>query len=716
MCKRGNGMGSLPQRRLLACAVTSASLLVGAAPSVTAAEKDSVTLAPMHVVHKRNDYAVERIRTASKTDTPLRNVPQAISVVTDEQIRDQSMQSMADVVRYVPGVQMAQGEGHRDAPILRGNATTADFFVDGMRDDVQYLRDLYNVERVEVLKGPNGMIFGRGGSGGLINRVSKQANWTDAGEVGLTYGSWENRRLTGDFNQALNDRLAVRLTALYEDSNSFRDHGELERWAINPTASFALSDATLVEVGYEHFEDERIVDRGLPSYTKPGHSRGGPLKVNESKFFGGPDDSFSTAEVDALNGRITHEFANGVLLTNQTRYADYAKFYQNVYPSAAFNAATNQVRLGAYNNATDRSNLINQTDLTLSGHALGFAHTFLVGAELSRQDTENFRETGFFNAAGTQKNTQVTPQDSIYRGPVVFRHSATDAANESVATNAALYLQDQIELTDQWELLLGVRYDNFKVDVDDYKGGGHAKVSSSDDLFSPRAGLIYKPLDNLSFYTSYSIAYVPRAGEQLASLSASNRALDPEEFSNREIGVKWDVNERLAATAALYNLERSNVATTDPSNPSRSILVDGQRVRGVELSLSGHLTEAWQVSGGYAYQNSKLQTPDFEGNEIALVPRDSFSLWNRYDFDPQWGLGLGMIYQGDVFAAADNKVVLPSFTRVDAAVYYTVSPQLSLQLNVENLLNEEYYASAHGNNNIMPGSPLAFGLSANLSF
>lgn len=712
----GKSVGSLWQRRLLSSAIASASLLLVSAQPLIAAEKDSVTLEPMQVVHKRNSYGVQQTRTTTKTDTPLRNVPQAISVVTNEQIRDQSMQSMADVVRYVPGVQMAQGEGHRDAPIMRGNATTADFFVDGMRDDVQYLRDLYNVDRVEVLKGPNGMVFGRGGSGGLINRVTKQANWTEGHELGLTYGSWDNRRMTGDFNQAVNDRLALRLTALFEDSNSFRDYGQLERWAINPTASFALNESTLVEVGYEHFEDDRTVDRGLPSYTQVGGSRGEPLKVNDSKHFGSPDDSFSTAEVDALNARITHDFGNGMQVTNQTRYADYSKFYQNVYASGAYKAATNQVQLGAYNNVTERKNLINQTDLTITGQALGFEHTLLVGAELSRQVTENFRETGYFDLAGTQKNTFVTPQDSIYQGPLVFKHTATDAENESVADNTALYLQDQIELNPHWELLLGVRYDNFKVDLDDYKGGVRSKQSSSDDLFSPRAGLIYKPLDNLSIYTSYSIAYVPRAGEQLASLTAGNRSLDPEEFTNREIGAKWDISPRLAATVAVYNLERTNVATADPSDPTRSILVDGQRVRGVELGLTGNLTDAWKVTGGYAYQDSELQTPGLEGNEIAQVPRDSFSLWNRYDFSPQWGVGLGMVYQSDVFASADNKVVLPSFTRFDAAVYYTVSPQLRLQLNVENLLNEAYYASAHNNNNITPGSPLAFGLSANVSF
>lgn len=707
---------SLPQRCLLACAVATASLLLVSASPAIAAQVESISLAPTKVEGEHNSYGIQQTRTATKTDTPLRNVPQSISVVTDEQIRDQSMQGMADVVRYVPGVQMAQGEGHRDAPILRGNASTADFFVDGMRDDVQYLRDLYNVERVEVLMGPSGMIFGRGSSGGLINRVSKQANWLDGNELGLTYGAWEKRRVTGDFNQALNDRLALRLTSLYEDSNSFREQGEVQRWAINPTASFKFGEATLAEVGYEHFEDERTVDRGLPSYTKPGRARGEPLQVNDATYFGNPDDSYATVAVNALNSRITHQFGNGATLVNQTRYADYDKFYQNVYPSKAYSASTNRVQLGAYNNATERSNLINQTDLSIAGNLLGFEHTLLLGAELSRQVTENFRETGYFNAAGTQKNAFVTPQNSVYRAPVYFRHGKSDAANKSVAETVAFYVQEQVELSEQWELLLGVRYDNFKVDVDDYKGGGHAQLSSSDDLFSPRAGLIYKPLDNLSFYTSYSIAYVPRAGEQLASLNASNRSLDPEAFTNREVGVKWAVNDWLAATAAFYRLQRSNVATADPSDPSRSILVDGQQVQGAELSLSGQLTDAWQVTGGYAYQKSEIQTPDYAGNQIAQVPHDAFSLWNRYDFNPQWGAGLGLIYQTEVFAAADNKVLLPSFSRIDAAVYYKVSPELSLQLNVENLLGEEYYASAHGNNNIMPGSPLTLGLSANVAF
>ena len=676
--------------------------LLASAQWAGAADADSVTLDSMEVVEQRDSYRVERSKVATKTDTPLRNIPQSISVVTDEQIRDQNMQSMADVVRYVPGVQMAQGEGHRDAPILRGNTSTADFFIDGMRDDVQYLRDLYNVDRVEVLKGPSGMIFGRGASGGLINRVTKQANWADGHELGLTYGSWKNRRTTGDFNQGVNENVAVRLTALFEDSESFRDDAELERWAINPTATFRLSDATSIEVGYEHFEDDRTVDRGVPSFN------GKPLKLDESTFIGSPDVSYATAEVDALNARITHEFSDNVTLVNQTRFADYEKFYQNVFPSAYL--GNDQIRLGAYNNATDRKNLINQTDLTVETNALGMNHTFLVGAELSRQVTENYRQTGSFAGGNivTLPNTRVS-------GPVSFAQSATDADNRSVTKTAAIYLQDQIELNSQWELILGARYDKVKIDLDNYRNG--EQLASSDDLVSPRAGLIYKPLDDLSFYASYSKAYVPRAGEQLAGLSARTESLDPEEFKNREVGVKWDINERLAATAAVYRLDRTNVAITDPNDSTRSILVDGQRVDGVELSLSGNLTDAWQVTGGYAYQESEILTPGAtDGNKIAQVPRNSISLWNKYTFNSQWGVGLGAVYQNAVYASADNAVELPSFTRVDAAVYYTVNPDLRLQLNVENLLDEDYYASAHSNSNIMQGSPRAFGLSANMSF
>jgi catecholate siderophore receptor len=660
----------------------------------------ALTLDRVIVVGERQDYRVDRTSTATKTDTPLRDVPQSITVVTEGLIDDQRMQSMADVVRYVPGVQMAQGEGHRDAPILRGNTSTADFFVDGVRDDVQYFRDLYNVERIEVLKGPSGMIFGRGGSGGLINRVTKQAEGSGIRELDLTVGSWGNRRLTGDLDHAVSDTAAFRVTGLHEDSDSYRDHGRVERWAVNPTLSFRASDATTFAFGYEHFEDDRTVDRGVPSF------QGRPLPTGESTFFGQPEDSFSHARVDALTATVSHAFGDDARLVNRTRYADYDKFYQNVFPGT-YDAASNQVAIVAYNNLTTRRNLLNQTDLTFSARTGGIGHTFLLGLELNRQETDNFRQTGYFPDVGSNATSAVvTLPDTIYTGPVVFRQSATDADNHGVAKTAAFYAQDQIEFSPHWQAIVGVRYDRFETDLLNRRDG--TRLSSSDDLVSPRAGLIYKPREDLSLYASYTIAHVPRAGEQLASLTVSNRALDPEKFRNSEVGLKWDVNDRLSASAAVYRLDRTNVAITDPDNPARSLLVDGQRVQGMELGLSGKLTDAWQFMAGYAWQDSEVRTPGAQdGNELGQVPENSFSFWNRYDFTPQWGVGLGAIHQDRVYVSTDNTVVLPGFTRFDAAVFYTVSTNMRLQLNVENLFDETYFASAHSNNNIMPASPRA---------
>ena len=665
-----------------------------------ATAQDATTLDGIEVVGDKDAYQVLRISSATKTDTPLRDVPQSVTVISQGLIRDQAMQNMGDVVRYVPGVQMAQGEGHRDAPILRGNTSTADFFIDGLRDDVQYYRDLYNVERVEVLKGPGGMIFGRGASGGLINRVTKQADWSNARNLGLTVGSWDSYRVTGDVDQALNDSLAVRVTGFYEDSDSFRDEVTLERWAINPTLTWRLSDDTQVEVGYEHFEDDRVTDRGVPSYL------GRPLRIDEATFFGSAELSPTWAEIDALTARVRHEFSPQVTLVNQTRVANYDKFYQNVFPGA-YTAATNRVAISAYNNLTERKNILNQTDLTAKFATGAVQHTLLAGLELGRQETDNYRQTGYFTAVSpTATSDFVTLPNTHYTGPVQFRQSATDADNNSVAKTAALYVQDQIEFSPHWQALLGVRFDRFEADL--YNRRTATSLSSSDDLVSPRAGLIYKPTEATSIYASYAISYVPRAGEQLASLTASNRALDPEKFTNKEVGFKWDIHDALSFTAAVYQLDRTNVAITDPNNPTQSLLVDGQRVKGLELGLAGNLTEQWQVMAGYAYQDSQVQTPGAQnGNQLGQVPENSFSLWNRYDFTPRFGAGLGVIYRDDVFVSSDQAVVLPSFTRVDAAVYYAITPSLRLQANIENLLDEEYYASAHSNTNIMPGTPRA---------
>lgn len=655
-------------------------------------------------------YVQKRSSSATRTDTDLNNVPQAITVVTQDLIRDQAMQNLADIVRYVPGATMAQGEGNRDTPVLRGNSSTADMFVDGMRDDTQYFRDLYNIERVEVLKGPNAMIFGRGGGGGVINRVSKVADWSTTRDATLQLGSWNKRRMAGDFGQPIGENAAFRVTGMVEDSESYRDGYEAERWGINPTFAFNLGEDTTVTLGYEHFEDERVADRGVPSIPAAFNGRRLPVDTDPSTFFGDPDRSEATVDVDAFTALVEHYFDSGLVLRNRIRIADYDKFYQNVFPGS-MSADGTQVQIAAYNNDTRRENAFNQTDLvyTIDGRV---RHTLLFGAELGRQETDNFRNTGFFGAPGSNATSVLVPlTDPRYTGPLEFRQNGRDADNHSVAKVAAVFIQDQIEFSPQWQTILGVRYDRFDVDFRNNRTG--ETIEATDNLVSPRVGLVYKPIEPLSLYASYGMTYLPRAGDQLSSLNANNRAFDPEEFRNTEIGAKWDVAPGLSLTAAAYRLERTNVIASDPNDATRSILVDGQRIKGVELGLAGNITEAWSVMGAYAWQEGEIPGSNLEP---AQLPEQTASLWNRYDFNEHWGVGLGAIYRGELFASTSNAVGLRSYTRYDAAVFFDVNEHLELQLNIENLFDKKYFASAHNDNNITPGSPRAAYVTVNFRF
>jgi catecholate siderophore receptor len=649
-----------------------------------------------------------RIASATKIDMPLRDVPQAVTVIGREVMADQTMHSMADVVRFVPGIGIAQGEGNRDTPIFRGNSSTSDFYVDGIRDDVQYFRDVYNVERVEALKGPNAMIFGRGGVGGVINRVTRQAEWSSAREVGLQAGSWSSRRVTGDFGQALNQTVAARVTGVFENSDSYRDGVGNERYGVNPTLALALAERTTLRVGYEFFHDDRTADRGIPSFE------GGPVETGASTFFGDAGRSESTVDVHVVSALVEHRWGR-FTLRDRLSYGDYDKFYQNVFPGAV-DATGTLVSLSAYNNGMRRSNLFNQTDLVFGARTGPVAHTLLAGMELGRQETDNLRLTGFFSSQGPAVTTVQAPlSDPTTTLPLEFRLNATDADNHGVAKLAAFYAQDQLAFGERVRAILGLRYDSFQVDFTNNRTA--SDLASDDGEVSPRLALVYKPREPVSLYASYSVSFLPRAGEQLSSLSLTNQALDPEEFRNYELGAKWEAARGLSVSAAVYRLDRNNVAVPDPVNPAVSILVDAQRSEGLELGVSGQVTEAWSVIGGYAYQDGEitrsLSATAQAGARLAQLPEHSFSLWNKYDISPGWGVGLGLLHRSEVFTSTDNTVVLPSFTRVDAAVYWNASSRLRAQVNVENLFDTDYYAFAHNNNNITPGSP--FGMRVALS-
>lgn len=686
-------------------AIAVASSLVA---TVAYADAPKPTIPEVQVVGTLEaGYGEQGSANALKTKAPLRDTPQAVTVITRKLMDDQAMQSIADAIRYVPGMVTAQGEGNRDAVVFRGNSSTSDFYIDGVRDDVQYYRDFYNIERVEAVKGANALTFGRGGSGGVINRVSKQAGWDQVRNATFTIGSNSHKRVGVDIGQAVNENVAVRVNAMAEESNSFRNGVGLERKGINPTMTIRAGANTRVSLGYEHFRDERIADRGVPSFN------GRPYETDVSTFFGNAEQSPTAVRVNAFTAHVEHDFGNGLTLSNRTRVADYDKFYQNVYANSAVSPTTGRLAVGAYRDETQRENVFNQTDVSYTIATGGVKHNLVAGLEFGRQENDNIRRGGVF----PDGNASVSAQSPTYAPTVGFPKAIV--SSESVADVASVYFQDQITLSPQWQVVAGLRYDRFSFDYQNRLATSNGAIKVTDTPVSPRAGLIYKPVDAMSLYASFSRAYVPRAGDQLTSLTVTNRAFDPERFDNVEVGMKWDINSALSASAAIYRLDLTNVVVPGPV-AGTSILVDGQTTKGIELELSGQLTSAWSVMGAYAYQNAELTANQSAtvraGNKLPMVPEHTFSLWNRYNINQQFGAALGMVYRDSLYTSPTNTTMLPSFTRFDGALFYRLNKQARLQLNVENLFDKKYYASAHNDNNITPGTPRSVKLTLHAGF
>jgi len=649
------------------------------------------------VATRRAGYALSQTATATKTPTPLRDVPQAVSVITRDLIDDLSMQSIADVVRFVPGVTMGQGEGNRDQPTIRGNNTTADFFIDGVRDDAQYFRDLYNVERVEALKGSNAMIFGRGGGGGVLNRVTKEATGSRLRALSLQGGSFDNKRASIDLGDRLSSAVSARFNGVFERSGHFRDGVTLQRYGMNPTVAIAPgAQGTRIILGYEHFAERRTADRGIPSFG------GRPVATDVATFFGDPGASPADVRAHVGTVTLTHRMASGLNVRNHSQVGLYDKFYQNVFPGAV-NAAGDQVTITAYNNDTQRQNLFNQTDLTVEVRTGPIRHTLLLGAEVGRQATDNLRRTGYFNDVATSVTAPVA--DPTISVPLTFRPGANDADNRVVNTVGSVYVQDQLALSAHWQLIAGARYERF--DLRYHNNRTSTALRRTDGMISPRVGLVFKPMPALSLYASHGVSYLPSAGDQFSSLTDVTKALEPERFTNYEAGAKWDVADRLAITTAAYRLDRTNTRAPDPVDPARTVQTGSQRTTGVELTVNGSITAAWQLVAAYSAQRATITSTTSAaptGAKVPLVPRNSLSLWNRYQLGRRMGVGLGVVHRADMFAALDDKVTLPGYTDVDGAVYLGLGHGVRAQVNVENLFDITYYNTAHNNNNITPGS------------
>lgn len=676
-------------------------LLAGAwllAGITTAAWADeSATSEPVYqledfVVRDRSLYS-DQVN-ALKTPTPIINVPQSLSITTAEQIREQGFDSIGDIVNYTPGVSNAQGEGHRDAVVFRGSRSTADFFVDGVRDDVEYYRPLYNVEQFEILRGPNALLFGRGGTGGIINRVMKKGViGQDFNEYQLSVDTFGAYSAQIDSNLSINEHSAFRINAYFESLENHRDFYEGERFGVNPTAKFLLGDHTSLDVSYEYNDNERFIDRGIPT-----GSDGKPAEELAGIFFGDANVNEATFEAHVLRAGLQHRFSDMLKGRVDLAYGDYDKVYANYFASNYDETVVpEQVTLSGYVDSTQRKNL------TLSGGLIGefetgdIRHTVVAGAEFIGSENNNDRFTA--------TNATIDLADiGTFTGGGFTNFGDNTEADLSVSS---FYIQDEIALLESLTLVLGARYDRFDFDVDILDAGGNltARRSQVDEELTPRLGLVFKPKANVSFYASYSQTFLPQSGDQFASLSGTSLLLDPDEFINLEAGVKWDINERMSLTAAIFDLQQDAKETDGLGN----FFNVEQSVQGFETQFLGQMTDAWFVSAGYSFLEGEIEdetNPLVDGNRPRELPEHMFSVWNRYQFTKKFGLGLGFIYQDETFITEDNDTRLPSYFRVDAAAYYELTEDLSLQVNIENLLDEEYFPNAHSDHNVTVGAPI----------
>lgn len=657
---------------------------------------------------------------ALKTPTPIRDVPQSLTLVTEEQIELRGFDSLGDIIDYTPGVNTSQGEGHRDAIVFRGVRSTADFFIDGVRDDVQYYRPLYNLEQVEILRGPNALLFGRGGTGGILNRVTKKGvigdSFTDLRAGIDSFGGYS---VWLDTNVGGNSSAAFRLNAMYEQLDNHRDFFDGERIGFNPTGRFLLSDRTTLDVSYEYIDHERFIDRGIPTGAD-----GQPVEAFEDIVFGDPELNLTTLEAHLFRAALQHEFSANFKGNVSAFYGDYDKFYSNFYVSAYDPIATpDQVTLDGYVDTTDRQNLI------LSGNLIGqfftgpMEHTVIVGSEYIETASDQDRFNAFWNT--TMDDNEIfavaRPLDlrngmgtNAFGVPTMndFTADLNDDTRVDIDVFSA-YIQDEIQLSEYVDLILGARFDSFDIDV--FNVPADERRSRKDEEISPRGGLIFKPWEQISLYASYSESFLPRSGEQFANINGANNQLDPDTFSNTEVGVKWDFDGGLSLTAAFFEVEQSSPQVAD-NDPETLDVIDSQ-IHGVEAQLKGPLTDRWYISAGYSYLDGEQVD---RGGDTGLRPRElpehTFSVWNNFLLTEKFGLGLGLTHQSKSFINNSNTAELPAYTRLDAAAYYNVSDRLSLQLNIENLTDELYFPNAHATHQATVGAPLNARLTANYRF
>ena len=681
---------------------------------------DTTEQLPLEETIVRGNYLQSSEINALKTPTPILDVPQSLSIVSSEEILRRGFTSVSDIIEYLPGVSMSQGEGHRDAVVFRGVRSSADFFIDGVRDDVQYYRPLYNLAQLEVLRGPNALLFGRGGTGGILNRVTKKA------EIGSTFSqvtayadSFGAGGLQGDLNVGMTDNMAFRLNAMVEGLDNHRDYFDGERTGVNPTLQVSLSKATRLDLSYEYVDHERFIDRGIPTGAD-----GLPVQRFDRVVFGDPDVNVTELKAHIFLASLQHRFSDTAKAKVTAFYGDYDKFYQNFYAASYLEAnSPDVVTLDGYVDTTQRENLILSANLIKEASFAMMSHRFLLGAEYVDTSSDQDRWNTHWSGTSNDKETFIVTRPMDIVGGVGINALGTRTVNDfTVDLNddtrvnievASFYLQDEMAITNYLDLVLGARFDQFEIDVFDVPATDSR--SKRDEQVSPRLGLVLKPMENMSLYASYSESFLPRSGEQFANINGSKGELDADTFANTELGFKWDIYPGLSFTAAVFEIEQESpqVADNDPA----TLDVIKSQTDGFELQLEGQLTETWYMSAAYSYlDGEQMDRAGSTGLRPRELPENMFSIWNFVQFTPKLGAGLGLTYQDESFINNSNTARLPSYTRVDAALYYKWSDKLRVQLNVENLGDTEYFPSSHSTHQATVGAPFNARLALTMDF
>lgn len=723
----------------LAAAVAVPALFISPYALAQSGAHGVTQLAPVEVEGEDSPYQPDAAQSPKMT-APLLDTPRSVQVVPKQVMSDQSASSLQDVLQNSPGITFAAGEGGRaggDLPVIRGQNAASSLFLDGMRDASMQARDTFNLEQVEIIKGPDSVYSGRGGAGGSINLVSKAPKAKDATEVTGQIGTDRNYRGSVDSNWRLGEKSAFRLNVMGTKGDvPGRDRAvNFERWGVAPSLMLGMGTPTRITLSYYHYQNDSMPDYSIPYDPRVGLPVTETLGISRKNFYGLAERDFMKSRDGMATVDFQHDFSDKLTLRNVVRYGRETADYLATQPDLTLaNLPAGIVDRPAYGRYYTTKAFANQTDL--SGEFLTGAvkHGFDLGFEYtSVKQTMAYTNDQVLSSDGVTKCPADLTQTSL-RNPdpnVAYPCRTARSWPAPYATDTlALYGFDTLKFDEQWQASVGLRWDNYRTSGHDKKKQGYRRT---DNLFNYQLGLAYKPVPQGTIYASYGTSSTPSAvaGATASDIlrKSSDEAAAPEKSRSVEAGVKWLVlDERLTLTGAVFQDTRRN--TNIEVLPNEYEQAGQTRVRGIELGFSGSITPAWNIYGGYTFLDSKLirggrKDIGAEGQELPNTPRNAFSLWSTYKVLPELTLGGGAYYVDKVYGNADAGVDasgapkarwVPSYWRFDAMAKYKFSSHLALQLNVLNVFDQTFYTRARPKNHAALGTGRAALLSVRLRY